>query len=130
MPMRQLMLPKLVAESNYKASVGHDSPISADAPSMASSSSSSIAMSEPVTPTFSLRAHTRNGSQNSSLASSPSELTQLDNGAVNSKTKLTKLAEDPMELEDDVAVANDERRESGCECAFIRTVTCLSLQIR
>jgi len=114
--MRQLILPKLVAESNYKASIGDDSPVSADAPSMASSSSSSIAMSEPVTPTFSLRAHARNGSQNSSLASSPPELTQLDNGAVNSKTKLTKLAEDPMELEDDVAVVNDERRGSGCDC--------------
>ena len=71
----------------------------------------------PLTPTFSLRGHTRYPSSNSSLASSP-VLHESVEGFGTSKRPLTDVKEEPLEREDDFEMVNSFSHDSGCQCKF------------
>lgn len=122
--LRPLLLPKLVAAKTTKRKSIEDmsshrarSPPSCE--SFHSSATVSSDCSSPVTPTFSLRGHSRYPSSNSSLASTPPT---HDNYMENqgSTTKLPKLTEEPQErddpMDDFVVLGSDASVVSPCLC--------------
>jgi len=87
-------------ESTQKATMtGQEYMYEASAHSRNSSSNSENY--SPVTPTFSLREHSRVASSTSSLASTPPSYEYLDSPPDPPKTMLHDLVEDPYEREDD-----------------------------
>ncbi len=112
------MLPKLVAVRNSAHFETSDTNMS---PNPATSnhsfnvthSSTGSECSTPLTPTFSLRGHSRFPSSTSSLSSSPPVFEHSDLGA--SATKLPQLAEEPVDQEIDAAALGAEQL-SPCLC--------------
>jgi len=99
--MKPLMLPKIVAErvaerKSSKSSL--DEPTSSVYSSTDSGFYSASECSTPPTPSF-YRGHLRFPSSNSSLSSSPPTYDPID--GPNASGKLPKLAEEPVEREDD-----------------------------
>ena len=82
-----------------------------------SQSSTSSDMPSPVTPTFSLRGHTRYPSSTSSLASSPVLHDSMD-GFGTPKRPLTDVKEEPLEREEGFEMVNSFSNDSGCQCEF------------
>ena len=95
-----------MVESPKSASSGHTH-----------SSSTSSDMPSPVTPTFSLRGHTRYPSSTSSLASSPVLHDSMD-GFGTPKRPLTDVKEEPHEREEGFEMVNSLSSDSGCQCEF------------
>jgi len=125
--LRPLRLPQLVEarrkeegeslmESPRSTSSGHAS--------HHSQSSTSSEVASPVTPTFSLRGHTRYPSSTSSLASSPQMRESMD-GFGTAKRPLTDVKEEPFEREDDFEIIDSFRSDfmtdSGCQCELDST---------
>lgn len=82
-----------------------------------SQSSTSSDMPSPVTPTFSVRGHSRYPSSTSSSASSPVLHDPMD-GFGTPKRPLTDVKEEPLEREEGFEIVNSFSNHSGCQCEF------------
>jgi len=116
--LRQLKLPQLVeARRKEDLETRGDSPEfggSVNALHLTQSSASSDYPS-PVTPTFSLRGHSRFPSSTSSLASSPILCDSMDTFG-SGKRPLTDVKEEPQERDEDFELLNHADGAPACFC--------------
>ena len=118
--LRTFRLPQLVEarRKGESASVLSDSP---DAAAMGHSltpsrSSSSSDAPSPVTPTFSMRSHSRYPSSNSSFPSSPTMRESSD--GFNSLKRLTEVNEELHERDEDDDRLGQSENQRGCKCRY------------
>lgn len=111
--MRPLLLPKLVAARNSAASINDDLTFANHSalPYDSAYCSYSSECSTPMTPTFSLRGHTRYPSSSSSLSSTPPSSEGMDG-------KLPKLSEEPTEKDDSFVMVREETTLAPCLCKY------------
>ncbi|KAI9872600.1 MAG: hypothetical protein M1830_001427 [Pleopsidium flavum] len=116
--LRQLKLPQLVeARKKEDMDTRMDSPefgVSANALHLSQSSTSSDYPS-PVTPTFSLRGHSRFPSSTSSLPSSPVMCDTVESFG-SGKRPLTDVKEEPHERDEDFAMLDNPNAPLDCFC--------------
>ena len=118
--LRPLRLPQLVEDRRIREK--EDAMDSPDSMSIGhnlhlSQSSTSSDATSPVTPTFSLRGHSRFSSSSSSLASSPTMRESLD-GFGTPKRPLTDVKEEPQEREEDYEMLESVEKDQNYDCKF------------
>lgn len=123
--LRQLQLPQVVeARRKLDLETRGDSPESGSPVNALhwTQSSASSDYPSPVTPTFSLRGHSRFPSSSSSLASSPVLCDSMDTfgsgkrALTDGKTPLTDVKEEPQERDEDFEMLNHSNDALDCFC--------------